>query len=294
MNSFQFFANTTLFNDKRQNHYKEPWVSWTQGKGIDYNLRGDEKRPYQYFTCNAVQDCTFKMTMRAADTLYYSIDNGKTWTGLESNVYTPTVQAGKSIMFKMSIPNPSVNGIGQFTSTGNHTVEGNIMSLLYGDNFVNQRSLQGMPGVFALLFMFNTKLLSAENLVLPATTLSEQCYQGMFSSCTSLVKPPKSLPATTLTANCYNAMFQGCTRVQYSPVLPATNLVTSCYESMFTSCSSLTYVKCLATNISATDCIKNFLSSIGSTGTFVKNPSTPASTWSNELPSGWTIVDNTD
>ena len=46
---------------------------------------------------------------------------------------------------------------------------------------------------------------------LPATTLAEWCYCGMFAGCTSLQTAP-DLPATTLANYCYSYMFDGCTK----------------------------------------------------------------------------------
>ena len=52
---------------------------------------------------------------------------------------------------------------------------------------------------------------------LPATTLADDCYSGMFMKCTSLGKAPE-LPAKELTDNCYAYMFNGCTNLNYIKV----------------------------------------------------------------------------
>lgn len=70
------------------------------------------------------------------------------------------------------------------------------MSLIYGDNFTNQYRLPE-DNVFKNLFSNNDKLISAENLILPATTLSTKCYNSMFGNCQNLIIAPE-LPATTL------------------------------------------------------------------------------------------------
>ena len=115
---------------------------------------------------------------------------------------------------------------------------GNIMSLLYADNFANQTTLYNRC-TFRSLFGSSTALTDASNLVLPATTLSEKCYEGMFSSCSSLTAIPK-LPATTLAPWCYSGMFQNCTSlVETMQELPATTLAEGCYSYMFNNCTSL-------------------------------------------------------
>lgn len=60
----------------------------------------------------------------------------------------------------------------------------------------------------------------------------------MFYGCTSLTEAP-DLPATTLAQNCYFGMFQKCTSLIEAPELPATKLESLCYSSMFSECTSL-------------------------------------------------------
>ena len=133
----------------------------------------------------------------------------------------------------------SGDGIGTFSSTGNFNVSGNIMSLYYGDEFIGQKDLTGKNFAFCVLFSGCNKLVNAENLILPATTLTDNCYAYMFNDCTSLTSAPSILPATTLTNYCYSGMFNGCTSLTIAPELPATTLDSNCYESMFYSCTSL-------------------------------------------------------
>ncbi|MBQ6029125.1 MAG: hypothetical protein IJL24_06325, partial [Treponema sp.] len=77
-------------------------------------------------------------------------------------------------------------------------VYGNIMSIITSEHFENSTALdEGYA--FACFFRDNThiKNKSGADLLLPATTLANSCYSGMFSGCTSLTAAP-SLPATTL------------------------------------------------------------------------------------------------
>lgn len=93
----------------------------------------------------------------------------------------------------------------------------------------------------------------AHKLLLPATTLSQGCYTGLFIRCSNLLTAP-ALPATTLVQECYQNMFLE-TNITTAPVLPAPTLAVKSYRQMFKGCSSLSYVECLATNISATNCL---------------------------------------
>ena len=194
-----------------------------------------------YFTLVALEDGQFKITAQGCgaspmDSHYYSIDNGQTWTELPANTYTPTITAGNKVLWKNNMP--TENMVGTFETTGSFDVEGNIMSLVYGDNFEGQTSLEGYTTLFEYLF-YGSKVQSAENLILPATTLTHACYLEMFESCRSLTTAP-ALPATTLAEYCYAAMFNECTSLTTAPELPATVLALRCYENMFKGCTGLT------------------------------------------------------
>ena len=125
---------------------------------------------------------------------------------------------------------------------------------------------------------------------LPATTLADYCYAGMFRDCSGLTAAP-DLPATTLAKGCYMNMFYNCTNLTAAPVLPATTLANYCYSALFKGCDKLNYVKCLATNIDAKDCTDDWLNSVSSSGTFVKAPEMDKWTPDSEsgIPSGWTV-----
>lgn len=68
------------------------------------------------------------------------------------------------------------------------------------------------------------------------TTLSEYCYETLFSDCTSLTTAPE-LPSTILADKCYRYMFKNCTSLATLPELPAITLADSCYLGMFQWCT---------------------------------------------------------
>ena len=84
-------------------------------------------------------------------------------------------------------------------------------------------------------------------------TMTDNCYSGMFSGCTSLTQAP-ALPATTLTTYCYESMFFGCTSLTQAPALPATTLAPYCYCQMFHSCTGLTQAPALPATTLAFSC----------------------------------------
>ena len=226
----------------------------------------------QYLTFVALEDGTFSFTQ---NNIQYSLDNGSTWATLSVNTQTPTVTTGNKIMWKAE--NPTIadsNGIGTFSSTGRFDVEGNAMSLLYSDNFVNQTSLSGKTYVFTNLFRYNANVVNAANLILPATTLADWCYIYMFDDCTSLVTAPL-LPATTLAFSCYQNMFYRCSSLVNAPELPAMTLVEGCYFAMFAGCTSLVTAPQLPATTLAQACYQDMF--MGCTS-LVTAPSLPAMT----------------
>ena len=176
----------------------------------------------------------------------------------------------------------------RIVSTDNMSLSGNIMSLVDEDNFDTITTMEGTS--FAGLFAGNTCGFEASGLLLPATTLSENCYSGMFAGCSFLSDTPVELPALTLAPGCYSNMFEGCGQIPEAPHLPATELVDRCYASMFYQCGTLENVTCLATTINGTDCTKDWLYEVNNPGTFTKAKG--ASCWpsgSNGIPWGWTV-----
>ena len=118
-------------------------------------------------------------------------------------------------------------------STNNVELSGNIMSLVDEENFATITTMEGAS--FAGLFAGNdypggTFIINASGLLLPATTLSENCYSGMFAGCSELTDTPVELPALTLAPGCYSNMFEGCDKISDAPHLPATELVDRCYK----------------------------------------------------------------
>jgi hypothetical protein len=112
----------------------------------------------------------------------------------------------------------------------------------------------------------------------------------MFLRCSSLTTAPE-LPATTLEEGCYQGMFEGCASLVTPIELPATLLVKNCYQFMLRGCSSLNYIKCLATGITAQDCTRYWVNNVAETGTFVKDPNAEWTTGTSGIPENWTVQD---
>ena len=210
-------------------------------KDVHYNPYVPHDYSQDYFTMVVTVGGNIKWSgSTTANTLSYSKDNGDNWTTANSRTII-SVAAGDKVLWKGTPTPQSSKGIGKFSGDTNarYSVEGNVMSLLFSDNFNGQTSIEGKNYALYYLFSGSTNVTSAENLSLPATTLANSCYYCMFNSCTSLTTAPE-LPATTLATQCYSYMFQDCRSLTTAPELPATDLAVYCYIGMFQGCTSLT------------------------------------------------------
>ena len=205
----------------------------------------------EYMTLSALGDGEIVITIPAAiNSLYatslsYSKDKS-TWTDtiIDDTAQTITIPVtnGENVYLKgiakqlHNIDRDCVN----INSNADINASGNIMSLLYGDDYKDKTSFpEGSQNTFKSLFNGNNRLINAKDLILPATVLTYNCYCGMFASCSSLTTAPK-LPATTLAEHCYSSMFWRCSSLTTAPELPAKTLADSCYQHMFSYCNSLT------------------------------------------------------
>ena len=304
--------------------YTEPWVSYTmETSAVTFN-KGPHDYSQDYLTfeiLSAGNICWFvEEESENPKTIEYKLNDGN-WTSLtpkDDSSAIISVVPGDKVMFRgnnATYMDSDTGGYNKFEgSTAVFNLCGNIMSLVAGDNFATATTLTGTYN-FATMFNY-TSAVSASNLILPATalteycymsmfegcgsliqapelpatTLAEVCYQNMFQGCTSLTTAPAILPATTLADSCYQYMFYGCTSLTSAPELPATTLADNCYEGMFDECENLNYVKCLATDISAEGCTSDWLHHVSSTGTFITPSSTQWTTGVSGIPTGWTRV----
>ena len=181
--------------------------------------------PYVTFKANGEQ----KFMMNAANNytitgLQYSVNNGK-WQD---------VVKGKGVTFggthgDLRLRGTNTNGTAinvsqnsniTFTNrTVNVACTGDIRTLL---NWEKYKTVDTKNAKFCYLFDGCSVLTSAPEL--PATTLAEDCYHGMFWYCTNLESAPE-LPATTLMKDCYNLMFGYCEKLSTVTMLaPSTEI----------------------------------------------------------------------
>lgn len=262
----------------------------------DIKLYPSTSNNYLRFVSKGSGTFTFTPKTGAAsgNVISYSLDSGSTWVSANT---TPTVQSGDVVYIKGENMGLSSAGIGTFSSTANFDVEGNVMSLLYGDSFDNEVSLSGKNYAFMNLFSGCTTVINADKMELPATTLSQNCYTNMFNRAVNLASPPSLTAATTLAVGCYFNMFYNQTAntaftVNESYFLPAETLVQDCYRQMFFNCRNLNKVTSLATSgINTNNSTANWLKNVAASGTFTKASSASWPTNTSGIPSGWTVQD---
>ena len=280
-------------------------VLWNKTPYIDYGYFYIEDITGEDNTIAIEKNYTTAPTIE----VFYSTDQTN-WTSMgntDTRRITATIPANGKLYLKATTNQwgAYVNGnrYNRFSILNSVNVGGNIMSLLYGDNYNNKTEFPS-GSVRNFYYLFSAcNIVSAENLVLPATTLTDNCYNSMFQTCTYLVTTPElpattlanscyagmfadcaslttapELPATTLAEKCYNTMFTGCTSLTQAPELPATTLAEKCYQSMFYGCTSLTTTPTLPATTLASNCYQNMF-----TGCTVLTtaPALPATTLAN-------------
>ena len=265
-----------------------------------------------YLTFTAEQDnSTIALNSVTNPDIKYRLNEGA-WVQWDYSAIT--LNTGDIVRMKGNNSNgfsTSSSKYNQFQMTGKISASGNIMSLLYENDFERRltipcehcfygmfkdcTSLTTAPKLpatslnsncYANMFRGCTSLTAAPEL--PATTLASYCYYSMFFGCTGMTTAP-DLPATTLDNYCYANMFRGCTNLKTAPNLSATRLVNGCYAGMFYGCTKLNYIKMLATNINSTNCLSTWVKDVASTGTFIKRPNMVLPTGTSGIPSGWTV-----
>lgn len=312
------FGNTQI----NQIYYGSQLI-WPTGPQHDYSQDYLTFEVLENGSIGYVESITTAGPDRLNRTIYYKINNGS-WTSItsQSTPYIINVNQGDIVLIKGNNysygyePN-KITGTVHFDFFCNCNISGNIMSLIYGDNFINNTAFPDIslcnrafghifennydgysPSFIDGITYYRRNIINTNNLVLPATTLVSGCYQKMFDNCQNMITTPR-LPATILATNCCAGMFSNCKSLTVAPDLLATNLISNvnglgCYSGMFDGCSNLNYIKCLATtkvdNYDQWKYTQNWVNNVAASGTFVKDTNTQWwPTGDDGIPSGWTV-----
>lgn len=115
------------------------------------------------------------------------------------------------------------------SSTSKIAIEGNAAYLVDYEGKIPQTLAKGIFGGD----IFNIAS-SVENLVLPYTNLSENCYYSLFSMNTQIELPPLfPKKFDSLAKNCFATAFRGCIALSKLPAINADNYPDSCCYLMF-------------------------------------------------------------
>lgn len=258
-NYINAYANQAAYDADTTKQY--PNVALLRDSGTIVHVK-EEPVPPVYLTIEA---CGDNFTFSFSSNLSYSLDDGNTWVALTANNDSPSMNSGDTAILKATLT-PSTSwpyGIGRFSSSGTFNINGNPLSLIYGDNFPNYVG-QGVPA---------------------------WAFYGLFRDALVADASQLDLSETTLAEGCYGDMFDGCSELTATPILPAPTLVKDCYTWMFGD-SSVTGITCLATDISAPNCTSSWVEHVGGSGVFYKHPSmTDWTTGDSGIPRNWTVQD---
>ncbi len=291
-----YFESQSAFTEARSNNYIEPWLSYTEGKGVDYNKSENEKLIGQQLTLEIISGGTFEFLSgeEAEYHLEYKLNNND-WPEYQQSF---SVNSGDIIQLRgvgdlagyfsqeYRIDNSRI----RITDGGKAYMYGNAMSLLYGinkvgneyvasDDFITATTIGDYQFVNLFLIVNNEtpRLYShpTKDIILPATTLGVACYAAMFKNQSNMTRAPK-LPATTLSNACYGGF------LYFDGFLNG---------GMFEGCTNLNYIECMATDVYSSACTKNWVKGVQTNnGTFVGNPSTLWKTgqyYYNGIPFNW-------
>lgn len=270
----------------------------------------------EYFTLTSLDACSFNRKIIPSGTpdVSYSVDKGKTWTVWSSSIDVP---AGKNVLLKCT--KPELNGsIGWIYSTGRFNASGNIMSIVYGDDFQSYDKVT-CERAFGEIFRTCNTIVDASNLVFPTlpgrsacdwmfassslvyapkllkhdgTTYAENygSYLHMFHTCTSLITAPEIV----LINNGHNKMsqmFEGCTSLEVGPTIKVSGSFNSeGFTKLFYNCTNLKQVTLLAKTLNSYNTgFDTWLSGVAEHGIFTMPSNANWTTANVNVPEGWTV-----
>ena len=227
---------------------------------------------------------TFNNGITLAGDIHYTINDGQEQTIAKNTAGAFDIEVKKGDVVQLYSQNSALGG------GSSSAARALTRAVDEGAKYINIR-----PSMKTEIFGNVMSLLKGKDGFAAADALeANNAFYGLFAGADKLVNNDERmlvLPATTLTEGCYQDMFNGCKGIEKAPELPAPTLVKDCYQEMFAGCSKLKYVKCLATDISAENCTKGWLTNAGTEATGEKVletliPMEPDS--DNGVPSGWT------
>ncbi len=207
---------------------------------------------------------TFNNGITLANDIHYTINNGAEQTIAKNTTGSFDIAVKKGDVVQFYSLNTSLGG--GSTVAG---ARGTTRAVDDGAKYINIR-----PSMKTEIYGNVMSLLKGKDNLESATAIeAKNAFYGLFAGAEKLVNNTERLlvlPATTLTESCYQDMFNGCKGIEKAPELPAPKLEKNCYQEMFYDCAKLNHVKCLATDIKAENCTKDWLGKAGTEATETK------------------------
>ena len=279
-------------------HMDETRESWYAAKTLVYNVvvknpsaeqlaNVDKATP---LTLVAQADgkitVTFNNGIILANDIHYTVNGGAEQTIVKDTKGAYDIELKKGDVVQLYSINTSLGG------SAVAGARGGTRAVDDGAKYINIR-----PSMKTEIFGNVMSLLKGKDNLESATTIeANNAFYGLFAGADKLVNNDERLlvlPATTLTEGCYQDMFNGCKGIEKAPELPAPKLEKNCYQEMFYDCAKLNHVKCLATDISAEGCTKDWLGKAGTEATGTKTLETLVDMTPNSddgVPTSWTAA----
>lgn len=252
MRNFRIFDSASTYEEFTESeNYVLPNVSLVMEDG-SVHYKEDYTKEYLTIEALATGYISFKIAslLTEDDLPYveYSV-NGNDWIQVDNVNDTQVdvrvqVNGGDNVRWRANAERISINTsytnqyFSDFGSNIRFNVYGNIMSLFYGDDFEDKKSFKnGYSRNLQRLFYY-TNVVSANNLILPATSLNSFDYEYMFYGCSNLISAP-DLPATTISSYTYQNMFSDCRNLIYPPRISCKNFKNYSCEGMFNNCQKI-------------------------------------------------------
>ena len=244
-------------------------------------------------TLVAVEDgyitVAFNGGVTLANDIYYTINGGAEQTISKSTVGEVQIDVSKGDFIQFWSTNTALSS---GPGGGSATSRAKTRAVDTSAKYINIK-----PSMKTEIFGNVMSLLKGKDNLESATTIeANNAFYGLFAGADKLVNNTERLlvlPATTLTEGCYQDMFNGCKGIEKAPELPAPKLEKNCYQEMFFDCAKLDHVKCLATDISAENSTKDWLGNAGTEATGTKTLETLVEMTPNSddgVPTSWTAT----
>lgn len=220
-------------------------------------MSGGKIKDYLKLTAHSSGTFTFSIpaSVSPSDLPYiaYSI-NGLTWTTVNNvanqavTITTPTRAKNRYVLIKSEAKRTAIadsdGDSTRISSTCDFDVSGNILSLLLGDNFEDDTTIDYYDSnehnyMFARLFK-QARIVHADELKLPITGVPYYCFRDTFRECTIMTLGPIKIPITKVAESGLRGMFGYCytltNMLDISSISGSLNLGINAFHYTFEKC----------------------------------------------------------